>query len=163
MKIRKLALHSRPMCDDSRFCLRNAGFYSHCLLQGYGRDVITAYLAVINWAESFGPGPDDRLVVFDTVALYPNLPVSMSRRKWPFVVSLISERIWQLYGNIDHDLVLICTNNAIDHNLALLLDSILHMILSNQFVHYDGAACYMKPGQLSALACTLLHTSLMCS
>ena len=37
------------------------------------------------------------------------------------------------------------------------------MILSNQSVHYDGAACYMKPGQVSALACTLLHTSLMCS
>ena len=32
-------------------------------------NVITSHLAGINWAESYKPGPNDRLVVFDIVAL----------------------------------------------------------------------------------------------
>ena len=129
VKIHKSPVDSRPICNNSRFCLCNAGIF----LSAYLRDlvircpnVITSHLAVISWADSFQPGPDDRLVVFDIVALYPNLPV-WADGSGHSLYQIVSERIWQFYGNIDH-------------NLALLLDSILHVILSNQVVHYDGVA-----------------------
>ena len=127
VKIHKTPVDSRPICNNSRFCLCNAGIF----LSAYLRDlvvrcpnVITSHLAVINWAESYKPGPNDRLVVFDIVALYPNLPV-WADGSGHSLYEIVSGRIWQFYG-------------IADPNLALLLDSILHVILSNQFVQYDG-------------------------
>ena len=79
-------------------------------------NAITSHLAVINWAESYKPGPNDRLVVFDIVA--SNLPV-WADGSGHSLYEIVSGRIWQFYG-------------IGGPNLALLLDSILHVILSNQ-------------------------------
>ena len=56
--------------------------------------------------------------MFDIVALYPNLPI-WADGSGHSLYEIVSGRIWQFYG-------------IGDPNLALLLDSILHVILSSQ-------------------------------
>ena len=128
VKIHKTPVDSRPICNNSRLCLCNAGIF----LSAYLRDivercphVITSHLSVIEWANTFEPDAQDRLVVFDIVALYPNLPV-WSDGSGISLYEVVSARIWQFYGGKNH-------------NLASLLDSVLHVILSSQFVHFEGS------------------------
>ena len=82
--------------------------------------------------------------LFDIVALYPNLP-AWSDGSGVSLYEVVSARIWQFHGGKDH-------------NLASLLDSVLHVFLSSQFVHYEGSVYEACQG-LS----TGLHAAPMCS
>ena len=138
VKIHKTPIDSRPICNNANFCLCNAGIFLGVYLQPIVhrcRHVITSSADVVEWANKYKPAGDDMFVSFDIKALYPNLQI------WPQedhpchadVYTVVSARIWLQYQHQNP-------------NLAMLLDSLLHCILQNQFVEYDGDYFEAKHG-----------------
>ena len=120
VKIHKNPIDSRPICNNAKFCLCNAGIFLGVYMQPIVhkcKHVIPASAHVVNWADNYKPARDDMFVSFDIKALYPSLqiwPVEHSQESLD-VYTVVSASIWRHYQR--------------NPCLAFLLDALLHCIL----------------------------------